>query len=110
MTDEEQAAIDALLAAGKPNEARAVELLRARLSAMVEQFQAGQRFSYERGRADERERYMRMASIGCKPDAGELLQVLRMVDDNNRVDDGEDRRAWRGDFVAAEVRRVLGNA
>jgi len=38
----------------------------------------------------------------------DALQVLRMVDDNNRVDAGEDRKAWRGDFVGAEVRRVLG--
>ena len=38
----------------------------------------------------------------------DLRQVLRMVDDNNRVDAGEDRKAWRGDFVDAEVRRALG--
>ena len=40
----------------------------------------------------------------------DLRQVLRMVDDNNRVDAGEDRKAWRGAFVDAEVRRVLGDA
>lgn len=37
----------------------------------------------------------------------DALQVLRMVDDNNRVDAGERRKAWRHAFVAAEVRRVL---
>jgi hypothetical protein len=40
----------------------------------------------------------------------DLMQVLRMVDDNNRVDAGEDRKAWRGAFVESEVRRVLGEA
>ena len=40
----------------------------------------------------------------------DVLGVLQMVDDNNRVDAGEDRKAWRGDFVVAEVRRVLGGA
>lgn len=39
----------------------------------------------------------------------DLLQVLRMVDDNHRVDDGEDRKAWRHAFVVAEVRRALGD-
>lgn len=38
----------------------------------------------------------------------DMLGVLRMVDDNNRVDAGEKRKAWSGSFVAAEVRRVLG--
>jgi hypothetical protein len=38
----------------------------------------------------------------------DALETLRMVDDNNRVDAGEDRKAWRGDFVESEVRRVLG--
>ncbi len=38
----------------------------------------------------------------------DCLQVLRMVDDNNRVDAGERRKAWRGSFVVSEVRRVLG--
>jgi hypothetical protein len=33
--------------------------------------------------------------------------VLRMVDDNHRVDAGETRKAWRGSFVVSEVRRVL---
>ena len=40
----------------------------------------------------------------------DLLDVLRMVDDNNRVDAGEVLKSWRGDFVVAEVRRVLGDA
>ncbi len=72
MGDTEQDAINALLAAGLPNEARAVEYLRARLGAMVEQYQAGQRFSYEQGRADERERCARIARLGClvDPDGG----------------------------------------
>jgi len=39
----------------------------------------------------------------------DMLQVLRMVDDNHRVDDGEDRKAWRHAFVVAEVRRALGD-
>lgn len=42
----------------------------------------------------------------------ELLQdvwvVLNMVDANQRVRDGEDRKAWDGKFVSAEVRRVIG--
>ncbi len=37
----------------------------------------------------------------------DALQVLDMVDTNNRVDAGENRKAWSGDFVEAEVRRVL---
>ena len=37
----------------------------------------------------------------------DALQALRMVDDNNRVDEREKRKAWRHSFVAAEVRRVL---
>lgn len=37
----------------------------------------------------------------------DALQVLDMVDTNNRVDAGENRKAWRGDFVEEEVRRVL---
>ena len=38
----------------------------------------------------------------------DALEVLRMVDDNRRVDDGEEGvKAWRGDFVDDEVRRVL---
>lgn len=40
----------------------------------------------------------------------DVLGVLQMVDDNQRVDDGEDRKAWRGSFVVDEVRRVLGDA
>ena len=39
----------------------------------------------------------------------DALQVLRMVDDNHRVEAGERRKAWRGSFVVAEVRRVLGD-
>jgi hypothetical protein len=39
-----------------------------------------------------------MEAIGLLKDGGnrigDLLQVLRMVDDNNRVDAGEDRKAW----------------
>ena len=72
MGDTEQAAIDALLAAGRPNEARAVEHLRARLNAMLEQYQAGQRFSYDSGRNDERSRCAKVARNGClvPPDGG----------------------------------------
>lgn len=33
----------------------------------------------------------------------DMLEVLRMVDDNNR----EDGKAWRGSFVEEEVRRVV---
>lgn len=40
----------------------------------------------------------------------DALDVLRMVDDNHRVDEGEKRKAWNGRFVIAEVRRVLGAA
>jgi hypothetical protein len=37
----------------------------------------------------------------------ELLEVLKMVDDNNRADEGEDVKSWRHSFVVSEVRRVL---
>jgi hypothetical protein len=37
----------------------------------------------------------------------DALAVLRMVDDNHRVDAGERRKAWHGPFVVREVRRVL---
>jgi len=38
----------------------------------------------------------------------DALQVLRMVDDNHRVDDGEvGCKSWRHSFVVSEVRRVL---
>lgn len=37
----------------------------------------------------------------------DMRMVLRMVDDNHRVDAGEKRKAWRGSFVVSEVRRVL---
>lgn len=48
----------------------------------------------------------------------EALFVLRMVDTNNRIREGDDknvatgraRKAWDGKFVAAEVRRVLAAA
>lgn len=33
--------------------------------------------------------------------------VLDMVDTNNRVAEGEKRKAWSGSFVKQEVRRVL---
>ena len=37
----------------------------------------------------------------------DALETLRMVDDNNRADAGEDRKTWRAEFVEAEIRRVL---
>lgn len=37
----------------------------------------------------------------------DMRMVLRMVDDNHRVDAGEKRKAWSGRFVVSEVRRVL---
>ena len=37
----------------------------------------------------------------------EMRQVLQMVATNNRVDAGEKRKAWNGQFVVEEVRRVL---
>ena len=37
----------------------------------------------------------------------DALETLRMVDDNNRADAGEDRKTWRAEFVAAEIKRVL---
>ena len=37
----------------------------------------------------------------------EALQVLSMVDKNNRIDAGEKGKAWSGRFVVEEVRRVL---
>jgi hypothetical protein len=38
----------------------------------------------------------------------DATQVLRMADDNNRVDAGEKRKAWAASFVDEEIRRVLG--
>lgn len=35
------------------------------------------------------------------------IGVLRMVDDNHRVDAGEKLKAWNGDFVIAQVRQLL---
>lgn len=37
----------------------------------------------------------------------DALAVLRMVDDNHRVNAGERRKAWHGPYVVREVRRVL---
>lgn len=102
MGDTEQAAIDALRSAGLEGEALAVESLRANHKATIDAFHAGQLASYKNGRTDARD--------DCQTRISDLLDVLRMVDDNNRADAGEDRKAWRGDFVVSEVRRVLGGA
>lgn len=40
----------------------------------------------------------------------DALQVLGMVDKNNRIEAGEKGKAWNGRFVVDEVRRVLGGA
>jgi len=40
----------------------------------------------------------------------EAIETLRMVDTNNRIDAGENRKAWNGAFVAREVRRVVETA
>ena len=40
----------------------------------------------------------------------DALEVLRMVDKNNRIDEGEKGKAWSGRFVVDEVRRVLSGA
>lgn len=38
----------------------------------------------------------------------EAMETLRMVDTNNRIDDGErGLKAWHGPFVISEVRRVV---
>lgn len=50
--------------------------------------------------------YFRRAYIEATKVA-DMRMVLRMVDDNHRVDAGEKRKAWRGSFVVSEVRRVL---
>ena len=50
--------------------------------------------------------YFRHAYIEATKVA-DMRMVLRMVDDNHRVDAGEKRKAWRGSFVVSEVRRVL---
>ena len=41
---------------------------------------------------------------------GDALFTLGMVDKNNRIDAGEKGKAWNGQFVANEVRRVIGEA
>ncbi len=56
MDDKEQAAIDALRAAGLEAEACAVENLRARHTTTMDAFHAAQRASYKAGQAAERER------------------------------------------------------
>ena len=57
MDDKEQAAIDALRAAGLEAEACAVEALRARHTTMMDAYHAGQRDSYKNGQAAERARW-----------------------------------------------------
>lgn len=56
MDDKEQAAIDALLAAGLEAEAAAVRDLRRRHKDTMDAMHAAQRDSYKNGREDERER------------------------------------------------------
>ena len=96
MDDKEQAAIDALHAAGLEAEALAVEQLRGRHKTTMDAYHAGQRESYKNGLAEGQSRI------------ADPLQVLRMVDDNHRADAGERRKAWSGRFVVEEVRRALG--
>jgi hypothetical protein len=64
--------------------------------------------------ATEAEQMLTHALGGLDDEIGALkaalndaVGVLRMVDDNHRVDAGENCKAWSGDFVVAEVRRVL---
>lgn len=51
--------------------------------------------------------HWRDRALKAEATLGDMLQVLRMVDDNHRVDAGEKRKAWRGRFVVDEVRRVI---
>lgn len=46
-------------------------------------------------------------AIAAEKRLADALGVLRMVNDNHRVDAGERRKAWHGPFVVREVRRVL---
>ena len=56
MDDKEQAAIDALRAAGLENEAKSVEQLRGRQNETMAAYHAAQRDSYKNGQAAESER------------------------------------------------------
>lgn len=51
---------------------------------------------------------MRHGAVTARLD--DALGVLGMVDTNNRIADGGKGKAWRGSFVAQEVRRVLAEA
>lgn len=62
MDDKEQAAIDALLAAGLETEAAAVRELRRRHKETMDSMHAAQRDSYKNGRDHERERCANIAS------------------------------------------------
>lgn len=66
MDDKEQAAIDALRAAGLDAEADAVQALRARHSTTMDAYHAGQRASYAAGQVAERERWTSAASLAIE--------------------------------------------
>ena len=79
MNDKEQAAIDALRAAGLEAEAIAVERLRATHRATMDAYHAGQRHSYKSGQAEERER---CASI-CASNSEAKQRIYESTEDDH---------------------------
>lgn len=78
MDDKEQAAIDALRAAGLEAEACAVEDLRSRHTTTMDAYHAGQRASYKSGQDAERERCAQIVEdLVRSVDGADALAAIR---------------------------------